>query len=177
MLPQLKETQSLGRRAVSTPCGLGTSHTAPVGAATQALKWPRNSPTSAAQARPRRRPKPGPGPEPNSDPNLGSGQRASADWLALARLRPLMSTVLQSIQLRSCTMPTRSEEGSAWVPAHNRARFASEKKSRVSETRSTSKFIEINHCGATHTPPLVPPARALATPLTSSLPHLPSPPA
>jgi hypothetical protein len=47
----------------------------------------------------------------------------------------------------------------------------------VSETRSTSKFIEIHHCGATHTPSLVPPTRALATPLTSSLPHLPSPPA
>ena len=110
-------------------------------AAARALKRPR----TAAQARLRRRPKPGPGPEPNSDPNLGSGQRASADWLALARLRPLMSTVLQSIQLRSCTMPTRSEEGSAWVPAHNRARFAIEKKSMVSRTQAprNQKHIEI----------------------------------
>ena len=101
-------------------------------AAARALKRPR----TAAQARLRRRPKPGPSPEPNSDPNLGSGQRASADWLALARLRPLMSTVLQSIQLRSCTLPTRSEEGSAWVHAHNKARFAIEKKSMVSGTQA-----------------------------------------
>ena len=214
---RLKETQSFGRRAVSTPRGLGTSGDAApaaAAAAARALKRPR----TVAQARPRRRPKPGPSPEPNSDPNLGSGQRASADWLALARLRPLMSTVLQSIQLRSCTLPTRSEEGSAWVHAHNRARFAIEKKSMVSGTQAqahrnsprseivavcfmialcfpylvfphshgegglgdvgrSSRFLRAAcvHMRATHTPPLAPPPRALATPLTTSSPHLLSP--
>jgi hypothetical protein len=45
---------------------------------------------------------PNPGPGPNLDPNFKSGLRASADWLALARLRPLMSlTVDPTAQLHT----------------------------------------------------------------------------
>ena len=69
---------------------------------------------------------PNPGPGPNLDPNFKGGLRASADWLALARLRPLIRTVLQSIQFPSCGVVTSSEAGSAWAPAHNRASRAAD---------------------------------------------------
>jgi len=129
VLLQLEETQSLGRRTVSTPCGLRASghrtgrrrggrpgsEVAEDVADLSPHQAPAETPTStsagaAEQAEDvatiRRRPKPGPGRGPNSDRNFGSGLRASADWLALGRLRPLMCTVFQSIQLPSCTMLT-----------------------------------------------------------------------
>ena len=97
VLLQLEETQSLGRRTVSTPCGLRTSghrsgrrrggrpgsevdeDVADLSSPNQApAETPSSTSAGAAEqaedvATIRRRPKPGPGRGPNSDRNFGSG--------------------------------------------------------------------------------------------------------